>query len=75
MTTKSKMENSRARFWTRSEIIETLKECVKVGFEVTEEHNIWTAVDPVLNKTVIRALIVDDMKVHTVRVSADYFDL
>ena len=65
----------RARFWTRSEIKETLKECVHVGFEVTKDNNIWSATDPSNGETVLRALIIDGQKAHPCRVNPNYFNL
>lgn len=65
----------RARFWTRSEIKETLKECVHVGFEVSEDNNIWTAIDPTNGETVIRALVLEGDPLHATRINANYFDI
>ena len=66
--------NFRTRFWTRSEIKETLKECVKVGFELSIDNTIWTATDNVTGETVIRALILDGEKLHAVRINQSYFE-
>lgn len=69
------MAEYRARFWTRSEVKETLKECVNVGMEVEENNNIWTARDPHNNGVMVfRALLLDDEKVHACRLNTEYFN-
>ena len=76
MSEYSKIEESRARVWKVSELRETLKECVKVGFEVTRENDIHNVFDPVNKKTVLRAIENMPNQGQTmVRISANYFDV
>jgi hypothetical protein len=66
----------RARFWTKTEVKETLKEGVKMGYDVSEKNSIWSITDPEKNDTLVfRALILEGEKNVACRVNSNYFNI
>ena len=65
----------KARFLTKTEIKETLKDGAAVGYDVSKENDLWTITDPEKNTTVFRALVIEGVEVHICRINSNYFDI
>lgn len=67
-----KIKNPLARFWKRSELNQTIKQCKEAGFEVERDEEVTTVTNPENGDVVLMSLF--NGSVELVRIDRSYFE-